>query len=446
MKKKLVSTLLIATMVISSTALTACGSNDKKKKKDKVDAPTVKELFKSNTSMVEDLKDGKQSIKATVSGAMEAKVDGEKVKASGKAMAETDGKTVHVSAEYDVALDGDKQDGEVEAYVTTDGEIYANIPQLGMGWIKTETEPFDLDDIEIDEDDKDLKDAMKDIQDAIEDDKNASLELKGDEWVLTYKFDAKDANTDALEDVEEEVSGLGSMLGGLDFDADDLENLEGYVTTTIKFDKDTQYLTYLGVEFSDEFLESVADLAGDEIDSISKLEFELKIEYNKDSIEIPSKVKDEALDTTGAGSGIGGIDIGGGTDLGGNTSGDNTYSFTVGSSTINVMVDDEWTSKGDGMFTYSENGEFATISYIDSYVDSTFSADDLEDWFDEIMDGEYQLLSGTIDAYPVYAGVEEDLAYILVDTGASHLVAIVASAYGITIDEDFIETVVSYIM
>lgn len=425
--KKRITALFLCT-VMACTVLAGCGTKEKEKK---VEAPALKDVYASNLKMAEDFVDGKTSIKMTLKAAIKGESsmlssmmesDEPNINASVKLIANMDQDTIHMDADVDYNLFGAKDKASIEAYVEKDGNTYAT--EDGELWIKAEGEGFDLGSFDMEDlkDDEDVKTMISDLQKELDEEKDGlTFELEDDEWVLTYKADASEVKDSEAYDILKEDASVATALASLGLNLEDLFDLKGNIVTTVKFDKDSQYLTYMGMECSKEFLSSLADALGVYVDSLDKLEFSLALDYSDKSVEVPSDVKKNAVegsdDETVGGiiGGLGGDDEEGSVNAGGDKT--STVKMSDGNVTVNGL--DTWNMDGDGDYYFTDGNEVVSVFYDDSYIEVADygTKEAVEGFLTDVCETPVTLTETKIDDMTVFYGKEDTRFVILIDMG-----------------------------
>lgn len=425
--KKRITALFLCT-VMACTVLAGCGTKEKEKK---VEAPALKDVYASNLKMAEDFVDGKTSIKMTLKAAIKGESsmlssmmesDEPNINASVKLVADMDQDTIHMDADVDYNLFGAKDKASIEAYVEKDGNTYAT--EDGELWIKAEGEGFDLGSFDMEDlkDDEDVKTMISDLQKELDEEKDGlTFELEDDEWVLTYKADASEVKDSEAYDILKEDASVATALASLGLNLEDLFDLKGNIVTTVKFDKDSQYLTYMGMECSKEFLSSLADALGVYVDSLDKLEFSLALDYSDKSVEVPSDVKKNAVegsdDETVGGiiGGLGGDDEEGSVNAGGDKT--STVKMSDGNVTVNGL--DTWNMDGDGDYYFTDGNEVVSVFYDDSYIEVADygTKEAVEGFLTDVCETPVTLTETKIDDMTVFYGKEDTRFVILIDMG-----------------------------
>lgn len=425
--KKRITALFLCT-VMACTVLAGCGTKEKEKK---VEAPALKDVYASNLKMAEDFVDGKTSIKMTLKAAIKGESsmlssmmesDEPNINASVKLVADMDQDTIHMDADVDYNLFGAKDKASIEAYVEKNGNTYAT--EDGELWIKAEGEGFDLGSFDMEDlkDDEDVKTMISDLQKELDEEKDdLTFELEDDEWVLTYKADASEVKDSEAYDILKEDASVATALASLGLNLEDLFDLKGNIVTTVKFDKDSQYLTYMGMECSKEFLSSLADAMNVYVDSLDKLEFSLALDYSDKSVEVPSDVKKNAVegsdDETVGGiiGGLGGDDEEGSVNAGGDKT--STVKMSDGNVTVNGL--DTWNMDGDGDYYFTDGNEVVSVFYDDSYIEVADygTKEAVEGFLTDVCETPVTLTETKIDDMTVFYGKEDTRFVILIDMG-----------------------------
>ena len=437
--KKRITALFLCT-VMACTVLAGCGTKDKEKN---VEAPSLEGVYASNVKMAEEFLDGKTSIKMTLKAAIKGESsmlssmmesNEPNINASVKFVADMDQDTIHMDADVDYNLFGAKDKASIEAYVEKNGNTYAT--EDGELWIKGEGEGFDLGSFDMEDlkDDEDVKTMISDLQKELDEEKDdLTFELEDDEWVLTYKADASEVKNSEAYDILKEDASVATALESLGLNLEDLLDLKGNIVTTVKFDKDSQYLTYMGVECSKEFLSSMADAMDVYVDSFDKLEFSLALDYNDKNVEVPSDVKKNAVEGSddenegGIIGGLGGEDEGGiigglgGDDEDGSVSAGGDKTSTVKMSDGNVTVNglDTWNMDGDGDYYFTDGNEVVSVFYDDSYIEVADygTKEAVEGFLTDVCETPVTLTETKIDDMTVFYGKEDTRFIILIDMG-----------------------------
>lgn len=425
--KKRITALFLCT-VMACTVLAGCGTKEKEKK---VEAPTLKDVYASNLKMAEDFVDGKTSIKMTLKAAIKGESsmlssmmesDEPNINASVKLVADMDQDTIHMDADVDYNLFGAKDKASIEAYVEKNGNTYAT--EDGELWIKAEGEGFDLGSFDMEDlkDDEDVKTMISDLQKELDEEKDGlTFELEDDEWVLTYKADASEVKDSEAYDILKEDASVATALASLGLNLEDLFDLKGNIVTTVKFDKDSQYLTYMGMECSKEFLSSLADAMNVYVDSLDKLEFSLALDYSDKSVEVPSDVKKNAVEGSddetigGIIGGLGGDDEEGSVNAGGDKT--STVKMSDGNVTVNGL--DTWNMDGDGDYYFTDGNEVVSVFYDDSYIEVADygTKEAVEGFLTDVCETPVTLTETKIDDMTVFYGKEDTRFVILIDMG-----------------------------